>query len=139
MVTTQVKNWYAQSDADIFLEVPFNVEEASKAVHRLNKGKAPGCDAITAEHLHNAGRNIILLLTEIFNRSIELEYIPLNLKVGTQIPLYKGKNTCTLDQNNYRGITLLTSLNKVFEILVWECMRDWWEGESIISPLQGAC
>ena len=53
--------------------------------------------------------------------------------------LYKGKNTCTLDQNNYRGNTLLTSLNKVFEIILWERMKDWWEGEQVVSPLQGAC
>ena len=59
--------------------------------------------------------------------------------MGTQIPLYKGKNTCTLDQNNYRGITLLTSLNKVFEVLLWERVKDWWEGEQVITPLQGAC
>ena len=72
-------------------------------------------------------------------RVVEIEYVPSNLRMGTQVPLCKGKNTCTLDQNNYRGITLLTSLNKVFEILLWEWMKDWWEGEQVISPLQGAC
>ena len=138
-MTQQVKNWYSQDDNDIFLEERFSHDEVRKAVHRLNKGKAPGFDSITAEHLQHAGRNIIVLLTEIFNRAIELEYIPSNLKVGTQIPLYKGKNSCTLDQNNYRGITLLTSLNKVFEILIRERMKGWWEGETVISPLQGAC
>ena len=94
---------------------------------------------MTAAHLQNAGPNLIQLITKILNRTCELEYVPQNFKMGTQIPLYKGKNTCTLDQNNYRGITLLTSLNKVFEILLWGRMKDWWEGEQVISPLQGAC
>ena len=80
-----------------------------------------------------------LCVRRMFNRIALLEYIPLNFRQSTQIPLYKGKNTCSLDQNNYRGITLLTSLNKVFEILVWERMKDCWEGEQVISPLQGAC
>ena len=138
-VSNKVREWYSERDTDVFLEEPFSVDELFKAVKRLNKGKAAGCDSITAEHLQKAGRNLILLLTRIFNRLVEIEYIPLNFRKGTQIPLYKGKNTCTLDPNNYRGITLLTSLNKVFEILVWERMKGWWEDVQVISPLQGAC
>ena len=111
----------------------------SKAIKRLNKGKATRCDAITAEHLQFAGQNLFHILTDVFRRVVELEYIPTNFRGGTQIPFYKGKNTCTLDQNNYRGITLLTSLNKLFEILLWERLKGWWEGEQVISPLQGAC
>ena len=59
--------------------------------------------------------------------------------MGTQVPLYKGKSTCTLETNNSRVITLLTSLNKVFEILLWNRMKDCWEGDQVISHLQGAC
>ena len=70
---------------------------------------------------------------------VETEYVPTNFRLGTQIPLYRGKNTCALDLNNDRGITLLTILNKVFEMLLWQRMKDWWEREQVISPLQGAC
>ena len=138
-VTDQVKRWANEKDADLFLAEPFTVEDLSKAITRLNKGKAAGCDSITAEHLQHAGYNLKVLLTHVFNRIVQLEYVPVNFREGTQIPLYKRKNTCSLDQNNYRGITLLTSLNKVFEILVWDRMKGWWEGEQVISPLQGAC
>ena len=55
------------------------------------------------------------------------------------IPLYKGKNTCPLDVNNYRGITLLTCMNKMFEILLWGRVKNWWHANDIISPWQGAC
>ena len=138
-VTRKVEEWYREKDGDNFLEEPFSEEELKKAIKRLNKGKAAGCDSVSAEHLQNAGPNIIPLLTEIFRRAVTLEYVPSNFRKGTQIPLYKGKNTCTLDMNNYRGITLLTNLNKVFEILLWERLKDWWEEEQVISPLQGAC
>ena len=94
---------------------------------------------MSAEHLQFAGPSLVPLLTKIYRRIVALEYVPANFRKGTEIPLYKGKNTCTLDMNNYRGITLLTSLNKVFEILLWERMKGWWEGEQVISPLQGAC
>ena len=138
-VTRSVKDWYSERDGDKFIEIPFSREEVVKAINKLNKGKSTGCDAISAEHLQYAGDSLATILTNIFKRVAELEYIPQNFRMGTQIPLYKGKNTCTLDQNNYRGITLLTSLNKVFELLIWGRMKDWWEDEQVISPLQGAC
>ena len=139
MVTNRVKEWAEGHEGDDFLDEPFEQAEVAKAIKGLNKGKAAGCDSITAEHPQNGGKNLIILLTRVFCRVVETEYVPINFRLGTQIPLYKGKNTCALDQNNYRGITLLTSLNKVFEMLLWQRMRDWWEAEQVISPLQGAC
>ena len=56
-----------------------------------------------------------------------------------QIPLYKGKNTSTLEVNNYRGITLLSTFNKLFEIVMWKRIEHWWNETGAISPLQGAC
>ena len=58
---------------------------------------------------------------------------------GIQIPLFKGKDLDALDPNNYRGITLLLTFNKVFEILVWSRLKSWWTRENVISDLQGAC
>ena len=69
---------------------------------------------------------------------VELEYVPTNLKVGIQIPLYKGKNLCSLSTDSYRGITLLNNFNKVYEILLWGRMEKWWEDNVVISRLQGA-
>ena len=79
------------------------------------------------------------LLAGLFNRILHLEYIPQNFRTGTQIPLFKGRNLCALDPNSYRGITLLISLNKVFEMIIWNRMEVWWGENSIISKLQGAC
>ena len=69
----------------------------------------------------------------------EMEYIPNNMRRGLQIPLFKGKNLCSLDQNNYRGITLLTGFNKIFEMVLWNRVRKWWEENNMISRFQGAC
>ena len=75
----------------------------------------------------------------IFNWIREIEYIPVNFRRGVQIPLYKGKNTSTLDVNNYRGITLLTIFNKLFEVVMWKRIEGWWTETGAISQLQGAC
>ena len=68
-----------------------------------------------------------------------LEYIPENFRRGTQVPLYKGKNTSPLDPNNYRGITLLSTFNKIFEILLWSRIEKWWTDNNAVSETQGAC
>ena len=41
--------------------------------------------------------------------------------------------------NIYRGITLLTNFNKIFEILLWGRLEKWWSDNRVISDLQGAC
>ena len=63
---------------------------------------------------------------------IQREYVPICFRRGVQIPLYKGKNACSLDPNNYRGITLLSSFNKLFEILLWSRLEHWWHVNRIV-------
>ena len=138
-VTASVTGYNKLSDTDMFLDTPFTYEEVDKAIKTLHTGKAPGFDGIMAEHLQYAGPLVANLLCTLFNAIRDTEYIPLCFKRGVEIPLYKGKDTCVLDPNNYRGITLLPTFNKLFEILVWQRLKPWWYESNIISELQGAC
>ena len=45
---------------------------------------------------------------------------------------------CCLDPDNYRGISLLTNFNKVYEVLIWGRIKEWWIEHKVISDLQGA-
>ena len=126
-------------DVGNFLEESFSRKEISDAISRLHKGKSPGFDDITTEHLQYAGDNLIGILCILYNACIKNEYVPVCFRRGLQVPLYKGKNACSLDPNNYRGITLLSSFNKLFEILLWNRIEFWWEDSQVISQCQGAC
>ena len=105
----------------------------------LNSGKAAGNDGITKEHILNAGPSMPRVIALLFNWILDCEYIPINFRRGIQIPLYKGKNTSTFDVNNYRGITLLSVFNKLFEVVLWNRMEGWWTRSGVINKLQGAC
>ena len=70
---------------------------------------------------------------------IKIEYVPDCFRKGVQVPLYKGKGTCSLNPDNYRGITLLSNFNKLFEVLIWSRLERWWVDNRVISDLQGAC
>ena len=139
MVNDFVKEKDATIDVDEFSADHFSIKEVSDALKRLNTGKSPGIDGVTVEHLKNAGILMVDTLTLLYNHILDIEYIPTNFRRGVQVPLYKGKNTCNLNPNNYRGITLLTVFNKLFEVLLWGRIEPWWVRENVISNLQGAC
>ena len=132
---------YNDSNAmdDTFLVEEFTVEEIRIAVNSLNLDKSPGFDSITAEHIINADVGILELICVLFNGIRDLEYVPRCFRYGVQVPLFKGKDLCGLDPNNYRGITLLSTYNKLFEIVVWNRLKLWWVDEGVTSELQGAC
>ena len=128
----------ATHEISMSLKEPFCENELANNIRQLNSGKAPGHDFITTEHLRAAGIGMVSCLTKLFNIIVDIEYIPENFRRGIQIPLYKGKNTSSVDPNNYRGITLLSSFNKLFEICIWNRIKTWWYDTQVISPLQGA-
>ena len=82
---------------------------------------------------------MIIVLTNLYNACVRSEYIPKCFRKGVQVPLYKGKGTCSLNPDNYRGITLLSNFNKIFEVLIWNRIERWWVETRIVSDLQGAC
>ena len=86
---------------DHFLKVPFTRDEVLKARNMLHFGKAPGFDGVMSEHLSYAGSMLVDILCILYNTIRSTEYIPLCFKLGVQVPLYKGKDTCILDPNNY--------------------------------------
>ena len=138
---TQFASNYNLSEAndDMFLVDPILVDEVRNAIRSLNRGKSPGFDKVSSEHIAFGGPNLTSLLCEIFNMIIDIEYIPVCFRYGIQVPLFKGKDLSNLDPNNYRGITLLSTYNKLFEIVLWNRLKGWWVDSGVISELQGAC
>ena len=137
-VTERVHALRSMKDCSRFLESPISEIEVRKAVEKLNNKKAPGFDGITTEHVKFAGEPLIRVLCLFYNHYIRLEYIPDSFRKGIQVPLYKGKNACTLDCDNYRGITLLPTFYKLLEVIIWDRISGWWFSDRIISDLQGA-
>ena len=92
-----------------------------------------------SEHIKYAGKYVVDLLCLLFNRMRGTEYVLQCFQIGVQEPLFKGTDLSNLSTDNYQGITILPSFNKLFEILVWNRMKVWWVDEKVVSDLQGAC
>lgn len=70
----------------------------------------------------------------MFNQSIEQGIFPQPLKHATVIPIYKNGPKDKL--GNYRPISLLSIISKIFEKLMKKFLLNILESKSIITPEQ---
>ena len=90
-------------------------EEVEPVINSLPLKKAAGLDHLTNEHLKFGGTNLPIALTPIFNTILISGHIPAAFKHGFIISILKSHTIDLSDSSNYRGITLLSVISKVFE------------------------
>ena len=82
-------------------------------LYGLNCAKAVGHYGLPISYLVKAADFIYQPLTHIFNTSIASSIFPDEMKIAKVIPMFKSGNRCTT--SNYRPISLLPTLSKIFE------------------------
>ena len=87
---------------------------------KLIKSKATGIHNIPTKILKDSCQVIAPFLADIFNFSITSNMFPDDLKVGKVSSVHKSGDRD--DLNNYRPITLLPTIVKVFERLLYNQM-----------------
>ena len=89
-------------------------------IQKLKSGKAAGFDNISSEHVKYSHPILIMYLKNLFNLIVKHGYVPKQYGDGIIIPLVKDKNGDPCNSDNYRGITLCSTIFKIFEL----CMVD---------------
>ena len=77
---------------------------------------------------------IIPIIVHLYNLGIACGLYPDALKVGRVVPTFKSGEQTKV--GNYRPITVLSTINKIFETLTCKRMRSFIERHKIISDLQ---
>jgi hypothetical protein len=103
-------------------DLVFDVELVDNAVRSLCRGKAPGLDSISAEHLQHSHPVLITLLTKLFNFMISFGCVPQNFGYTYTVPIPKSSNNASrnLSVDDFRGISISPIVSKVFEKCVLE-------------------
>ena len=97
----------------------------------LNPCKATGIDKIPAKIIRVASPIIADSLTKIFNKAIRNECVPHDWKIARVIPLHKKGPRNLL--NNYRPISILPIVSKVFEKVLYEQLYNYLIANNLLS------
>ena len=95
---------------------PVTQGQVLAALESLNTNKAIGCDGIPAKVMKIGAKELSQPLTDLFNSCIHNSVWPSDWKRGDWTPVYKKDDKYS--KENYRPITVLPCVDKVFEQLV---------------------
>ena len=90
-------------------------DELETVMKLLPYQKSPSYDNITYEHVVYGGDYLKNCLLQLYQRILETGKIPDKCKDGLIITLHKGRGKSLTDPNNYRAISLLPAIYKIFE------------------------
>lgn len=103
-------------------------------LNRLSKTKSTGLDNISAKLIRECADIISGPLCDLFNKSLMSGIFPDDWKCARVIPLFKQGES--LDLNNYRPISVISVVAKVFERIVYDQLYNFLSNEGIISKQQ---
>ena len=101
-----------------------SVESVDRCIKKLKLGKVLGPDSLNAEHLFHAHPAVAVHLCALFRSIILHGYVPNDFGSGTIIPLIKDKTGDVKNLNNFRGITLIPVIFKLFELVLLEICEE---------------
>ena len=117
-VIASVQEFMTSCKNDSFgdLNDPLRYEEVANVCSKLK----PGASGVVTdyEHVRFAGPVLWNFLFELYNEFFDRSSVCESLKVGTILPLFKGKGVKANNKDNYWGITLFPTLCKIYEMVL---------------------
>ena len=133
---TSAPKWKSQQvdqPQSMFLR-PVNDDEILKIIATLKNKKSVGKDGVDVRVLKKAAQIVSPYLKTAFNKCISEGVFPQSMKIAKVVPIFKAgeKNL----PSNYRPISILGNLSKVFEKVIHERLMNYLEKFSLLSENQ---
>ena len=109
-------------------------EEVKKAIKKIRRGKAAGVDGVVNEILKYAGEEMSRSLWLLFNTMFDEEKIPIDWARGLIVPIFKDGDKHVAE--NYRGITLLSVVGKLYTVILNSRLSEWCEKNGVLVDEQ---
>jgi len=116
------------------LDRPILEDEVRKSIKKLKRGKSGGLDGVVPEMIKDAGDGIVVFLTALFNEVFRSGEYPEVWSKAIIVPIHKKGDTNAAD--NYRGISLLSTLGKCYTSILNSRLYSWLETNSKIHESQ---
>lgn len=123
----------SSNSSSIFL-LPVTENTIISIVNELKNNVTPGIDGISTSLIKKISNFISKPLSTIFNLCITQGVFPEQLKCAIVIPLHKSGDKS--DLNNYRPISLLSTLAKIFEKCIKKRLDNYLQKYMILSEFQ---
>ena len=128
---------YVQGELGVMfqeLDEQISISEIRKATLSLKNGKIGGPDFILNEFLKYGIDNMLHYLHALFNKIFDTGYFPDIWGDGFIVPLHKKGSIENVE--NYRGITLLSVVGKLFTSILNARLNSWAEQYHIYIKAQ---
>ncbi|VDI43776.1 Hypothetical predicted protein, partial [Mytilus galloprovincialis] len=116
------------------LDRPFTEQEIDICVKKLKREKAPGYDNILNEFIKECKTVLLPLLCKLFNVILCTGWFPEVWVTSVLVPLFK-KGSMN-DTGNYRGISLVSHVGKLFTSVIHTRLMKWCKENSILTDAQ---
>ena len=114
----------------VFTFQPITEVKISEIIGNLKNKSSYGHDCLSNIMIKKAQGPLIKPLTLPINQSLSTGIFPNKLKISRVKPLFKKGKVCLF--SNYRPISLLPSLSKIYKHVVFEQLLHYMEGNSLL-------
>ena len=115
-------------------QLDFNIDNIIEIIHTLNPNKAHGHDVFSIRMILLSRESIVKPLYLLFKNCFEASTFPLEWKKGNVIPIFKKGNK--QEVSNYRPISLLPVVSKIFERIIFDAIFNYMDQNSFFNPNQ---
>lgn len=113
---------------------PVSLEEVNDVIDSLKNKNSAGFDGLTSNIIKNIKDSILVHFVYLINKSVIHGQFPNILKLASVIPIFK--KGCPKDVENYRQISVLSSLSKIMEKIVYNRIASYTESKNMITESQ---
>lgn len=134
--TNSVKDYYRHLNLENknFTLKTISEEQILKLLQEINPSKAVGLDNLGGKFLKEGASELARPISQLINLSITSSIFPNQCKIAKLKPLYKKGSS--LEPKNYRPISLLPIVSKIFEKIVHDQTREYLDKNDILFKYQ---
>ena len=116
------------------LDRPISNTEIISSIKSIHSNRSPGPDGICIEMFKSMQNEILPFLNILFNQTYDSGILPEDWCKNIKCPIYKsGQQT---NPENYRGISLINSISKIFTGILTSRLQIWAEEKEVVDESQ---